>query len=144
MKKVLGAIVAVAIIVLWWMYGWPLGSGTAKEPDACGERLCLVEIMRTCEESQDPQKAALSFQVRATSEQTEPVSYRIRTDVADKVPFGSNGRNISIATGIVQASEKRRESIHTDSSTDLEITISTLSPNEEIASFTLSADATCL
>lgn len=143
MKMTLSVIVAFAIVVLWFIYGSPLGSGKAKEPNACGERLCLVEIVRTCEQSQAPERAVISFVARPAGEQAEAVPYNIRTDVADKVPFVSMGRNVSIATGIVQRGGERRESIRTDSSTDLEITVSTLGPDEEIASFTLSADATC-
>lgn len=126
-----------------WLVMSPFGSGTPREDDTCSEHLCVVEITRTCNESQNPRTATIAFTVRSSEKQTRPVSYQIRNDVADKLPFMSIGANISIAGGIVQPGERRQESISTDRKTDVEITISTQEPAEEVASYTLSVKATC-
>lgn len=143
MVRALCVAAATAIVIVWWLAGSPLGSGTPQEEDTCGKRLCIVETTRTCNKSQDPRTATISFTIRSSEKQTEPVSYEIRNDVADKLPFVSIGDNISISGGIVKPSEKRRENISTDRTTDIELTISALNPDEEIASYTLSVKAAC-
>lgn len=140
MRKLLSAALALAIVIGWFAFGSPFGSGTAREADICNERLCLVEIVRTCE-SKDPKTAVLSFVARPVEGQVAPVSYQVKADNADKLPFMSIGDNVMIAAGIVKLGETRTESVRTDKKTGLEVTISTLGPTDRIDSFTISTDA---